>query len=313
MIFEPRAAAIIYNILRAYEEDKVFILPSNVCPIVPITFLKANKRFELIDISDESLCIDEEIVLTRLKQSPNKYAGVLFVRTFGTDDCFETFFKQIKDIQESFLVIDDRCLSIPNTDYIETYADVVLYSTGYSKVVDLGYGGIAQLKGNVNYKKYPNKYSEKSHSELINNYKFSIQDRSQYIYKDSNWLDNSISDRSFESHVELMQMEYNESIRIKKRINKIYSDNLPSNIQLKPNYQLWRFNITVPNNSNVIDVLFANNLFASTHYPSLNGIFCEGDAINTEKLHSTVINLFNDKHYSEEKAYMTVDIINQFV
>lgn len=313
MIFEPRASAILYNILKSNDTDKIYIIPSNVCPIVPITFLKADRKFELIDINDDTLCLDEEVVLKKLKYSPNKYAGVLFVRTYGTDKCFEPFFKRIKEISGKHLVIDDRCLSVPNYKYVDTYADVILYSTGYSKIVDLGYGGFAQIKETINYRKYQTIYSKDSHIELTNNYKQRIEARSPYIYKDSDWLDNSNIDRTFENHVLLIQEEQSKSTEIKKKINKIYSDNLPHNAQLDPDFQLWRFNIRVPNKNTILKYLFANDLFASSHFASLKGIFSEGVAANAEKLHSTVINLFNDKYYSEEKAYKTVEIINEHI
>jgi len=51
----PRASAILYHVLASREQKKPWLLPANICPIVPITFLKARVPFELVDISAETL------------------------------------------------------------------------------------------------------------------------------------------------------------------------------------------------------------------------------------------------------------------
>ncbi|MFF2091715.1 hypothetical protein [Paenibacillus sp. NPDC058174] len=313
MVTEPRASAIIYNILKGYTSNNTFLMPSNICPIVPITFFKAGKSFEFIDISNDTLCMDEEIIIQKLKRNPKNYAGVFFVRTFGVEESFEYLFKQIKEINDDFIIIDDRCLSTPSFQYVETQADVVLYSTGYSKVVDIGFGGFAQIKNNIKYDKSPLTYSEKSYGDIINSYKKSIESNSKYIYEDCDWLDNSNLNISYECYSSLIEKEFAASIHIKNEMNKIYSENLPKQIQLDSKFQSWRFNIRLSNRDSIINELFKHNLFASTHYASLKGIFSKGKAPNAERLHSSIINLFNDKYYNEEKAYRTVDIINRII
>ncbi|WP_419874596.1 hypothetical protein [Candidatus Pristimantibacillus sp. PTI5] len=313
MIIEPRAAAIIYNLLMSFSDDKIFLLPSNVCPIVPMTFFKAKRRIEFIDISNDTLCMDEEKVLAALKRNPDRYAGVFFVRTFGVNDSFETFFEQIKAIKEEFIIIDDRCLSVPALNEVKTYADATLYSSGYSKIVDIGFGGYAQIKGHIKYSKQYMGYSEEDHNYLIQNYKKSIDKNLFFHYTDSNWLNNDSVIVSSEEYFNLIEQEYTKSINIRSAINKIYSDNLPFDIQLDSRYQVWRFNIRVPNRDAIVEALFRNNLFASTHYASLNGIFAVGKAANAEKLHSSIINLFNNRDYTEEKAYKTVEVIKRYL
>ncbi|WP_028544004.1 hypothetical protein [Paenibacillus taiwanensis] len=312
MIFEPRASAIIYNLLNSYEGDKVFLVPANVCPIVLVTFLKAKKRFELIDISNQTLCMDEEVVLSKLKDNPNKYAGVFFVRTFGVSDSFEYFYEEIKRVNENFLIIDDQCLSAPQL-YKETNADVVLYSTGYAKIVDLGYGGLAQIKPNVRYNKSALSFDAQSHEHIIKEYKDSIANHSMFRYKDCDWLDNTQVVFSLEQYLTLIEQAYKTSIEAKKKLNKVYSENLPQCIQLDSKYQLWRFNILINNKEQILNDLFRSQLFASSHYASLSGIFSFGKAPNAEKLHSNILNLFNDQNYDEQKAYRTIDIINKYV
>ncbi|SMG46671.1 hypothetical protein [Paenibacillus aquistagni] len=314
MIFEPRASAVIYNLLNSYEGDKVFLVPANVCPIVLVTFLKAKKRFELIDISNQTLCMDEEDALRKLGNNPSKYAGVFFVRTFGVLGSFEHFYEEIKKINEDFLIVDDQCLSAPDPELSkDTIADVVLYSTGYAKIVDLSYGGLAQLKPNIRYNKNTLSFDEQSHDRIINEYKNSIANNSMFLYKDCDWLDNTHVGISLEHYLSSIEEAYKTSIETKNIINKIYSENLPQSIQLDSKYQLWRFNIRTSKKDEILDALFKNKLFASSHYASLKGIFSLGKAPNAEDLHANVINLFNDRNYDEERAYRTVEIINKFL
>ncbi len=51
----PRASAILYNLLVSQKQTKPWLLPANICPIVPITFMKADVPFEFVDISSETL------------------------------------------------------------------------------------------------------------------------------------------------------------------------------------------------------------------------------------------------------------------
>ena len=52
-VTSQRASAILYNYLSGNHFDKPFLLPANVCPVVPLSFMKAGVGFEFIDI-DES-------------------------------------------------------------------------------------------------------------------------------------------------------------------------------------------------------------------------------------------------------------------
>jgi hypothetical protein len=56
----PRASAILYNLLKSQDNTDPWLLPANICPIVPLTFFKAGVPFELVDISAENLHMDLE-------------------------------------------------------------------------------------------------------------------------------------------------------------------------------------------------------------------------------------------------------------
>jgi hypothetical protein len=140
ILFEQRAAKVLYKVLKRIPNKK-FLLPLNVCPIVPDTFKKSKKEFEFIDINLQTLCMDEKLILKAINNDKT-IDGILFVKTFGIDFNVQPLFKKIKKLNSSIFIVDDMCLSRPEFDYdIEnSYADMTLFSSGYSKYVDIGYG-----------------------------------------------------------------------------------------------------------------------------------------------------------------------------
>ena len=74
-VTSQRASAILYNYLSGNHFDKPFLLPANVCPVVPLSFMKAGVGFEFIDI-DESHAMSTEKCLTAIE------AGKKFGRGF---------------------------------------------------------------------------------------------------------------------------------------------------------------------------------------------------------------------------------------
>jgi len=311
IIYEKRASSIIYNFLRSIDNERALLIPANICPIVVVTFLKARRKFEFVDISNQTLCMDENIVLDKIRNAPNKYAGVLFVRTYGIMSSFEYFFKQIKETNDNLILIDDRCLTVPDFSRPNnTYADILLFSTGYSKFVDIGFGGFALAKDSLNYQKHAVDFNRDCLEKLISGIKFSISAKKKFHYEDSDWLDSLYPEIAFDEYRRMVSEKINESFKIKNALNKIYFQNLPKEVQLKPDYQIWRFNIMVPCKDLLIKDIFDNGLFASSHYSSLSGIFDDGFSEVSDNLHSKIINIFNDRYFSVDKAFKITEIIN---
>ena len=68
-----------------------------------------------------------------------------------------SFFNRLQLKYSDLLLFDDRCMARPEPDFnkIDSMgADVVIYSSGYGKYVDLGFGGFAHLIDSVNYWSY---------------------------------------------------------------------------------------------------------------------------------------------------------------
>jgi hypothetical protein len=77
----PRASAILYSILIADEEKRPWLLPANICPIVPITFLKARVPFQFVDISARTLHMDLDQAEASIKE--RKFGGLLYAHTYS--------------------------------------------------------------------------------------------------------------------------------------------------------------------------------------------------------------------------------------
>lgn len=314
IIYENRASAILFNTLLSHNDDRPYLVPANVCPIVCLTFMAAGKRFEFVDISSETLCMDEQKVCELLSRKGRRYAGVLYVRTYGVERTVEPFFQSLKKIDSELLIVDDRCLCVPDFDSCaEGGADLLLYSTGYAKYVDVGFGGFAHFNERVEYRRTEGSFSPGALSALTKEYKQAIQLRYRFSCASSDWLDRRLPELSFAEYKEKVLSEFYHAQRRKNQINGIYYDRIPDQIQFPSEYQNWRFNVRVRDKNVLLDKIFSHGLFASSHYASLAGIFSDGTAPTADKLHRQVINLFNDRRFSVEQAERVCDIVCDYV
>jgi len=270
LLFAPNASIILYNVLNTLDSNKIFLLPLNICTEVFDIFLNLKLSVEFIDISNETLCMDENLLYDKLKNS-DKYGGVLFVKSYGVEYNTEHIFKNIKDIDKNIFIIDDRCLSNPEFEYDinQSKADIVLYSTGYSKYIDIDFGGFGYVK---------------------EEYKFNF---------------NKVSQMKFSEYRDKVERKRAEVILHKNILNDIYQKGLPKDIRLEDKFNNWRFNILIDRKKEVLQDIFNNNLFASSHYKPLE----HGYESNAKILHNKVINLFNDFRFNVENAKKIVRII----
>lgn len=280
ILFEDRASTVLYEVLTNLTLSRKFLLPLNICPIVPDTFKKANIEFEFIDINLETLCMDEELVLERIKND-KEIGGVLFVKTFGIELNCEEFFKEIKFIDKNIFIINDMCPSIQEFDYDinNSYSDLTLFSSGYSKYIDIGYGGYGFIKNDS----FINIFKDKSNSSEFLEYKNNIL-----------------------TQIPIMKKH-------KEKLNSIYMNNLPKEIHLGEKFNNWRFSILLKNKEKILEEIFKiDGLFASSHYPQIDYDYVKNPTKNSnaKKIHDNIINLFNDFRFNTEKAYQVVDIIN---
>ncbi len=302
----PRASAILYNLLVSQKQAKPWLLPANICPIVPITFMKAKTPFEFVDISPENFHIDLNQTEARIKK--RGVGGLLYAHTYGEESTPEEFFVRVKSLNPELLIVDDRCLCIPKFES-NSSADVVLFSTGYAKAVELNLGGYVLLREGVEYEPVQLKFDPAHHEEIERSYKAAVQNRTRFDYRDTDWLQTDSEIPDWKIYRRMIEVGLEVSLLQRRMLNAIYASGLPAEIQLPPQYQFWRFNIRVMNGQEVMKLIFDSGLFASSHYASLAGIMSDGSAPAAELLASEVINLFNDQRFTAEMAERVCEII----
>jgi hypothetical protein len=306
-----RASVILFNLLSLRQDRRPFLLPANICPIVPAVFQKVGFSFEFVDISKEDYCIDRELVSELVRS--HRYGGVLLVRTYGYYRNLSSFFRELRNTDEDILIVDDRCLCEPSFESPMEAAGVVLYSTGPMKYADLGFGGYAFIEEHVPYRHHSLSYSQTALQCLEENYKRSIDRGERFAYTDDDWLDGRDPAFPLAEYRDAVISEISRSRSRKTRINNYYRSVLPPEILLGEQWNNWRFCIRVKDKARLLKNIFSNGLFASSHYASLAGIFGPGDAPVTGRLHESVINLFNDRHISMNQVEELTFLVNKHV
>lgn len=311
-ILAARAATILYELLVRRNDQRRFLLPANICPIVPITFFKAGVPIEFVDIRGDTLNMDMGEAEARLLQWPRDYGGVLYAHTYGDPSTPDESLSGLKKRFPELLLIDDRCLCVPDLEPREdSAADVILYSTGYAKIVDIGFGGYAFMKDEVPYASRPMPFRQDDLVALEADYRACIEAGRPYRYKDSDWLQTETDLPGWADYRQQVQAGLTTSLGHRQEINAVYNSRIPSQAQLPQQFQLWRFNTRVPDKRRVQEAIFGAGLFASSHYASLDGIMGAGGGSNASQLAGQVINLFNDHHYTLEMAEKTADIVRR--
>ena len=265
-----RATKLLYNFLKVNNISGNVLLPANICPDVVKTLHYAGMTTTFIDLQLETLCINQEAVLAAAKDA----SMLLFVHTYGSEHDFYAFFEQVREQNPNIIIVDDKCLCLPDLEVKDSAADLVLYSTGEKKMVNLGGGAIGYLADKWEYDEV-----EVEESDLLSNELWLLDPKQLYMKMDA-------------------------IIAHKEKLNTIYRAMLPEAIQLPDAYQHWRFNILVPNKQQILDALAAEDIPAESVYPALDGA-----CVVANNLHALAINLFNDKRQTQEQAIRACEII----
>lgn len=284
------------------------MLPANICPIVPITFLKARVPFKFVDISARTLHMDLEQAEALIRK--RTLGGLLYAHTYGESSTPNEFFESIKNFSPDLLIVDDRCLCVPRLDAdAANKADIQLHSTGYAKIVDLNFGGYAFMSDAVSYQPASLSFNPQHHEEIEKSYKRAISQQVKFTYQDSDWLDTESTVLAWDAYQQQIEINLAKSLEQRTQLNRVYANMLPVEIQLPGEFQTWRFNIHVKNKQHILDKIFAAGLFASSHYASLANIMDDDQAPHAETLAKNVINLFNDHHFTLDQAEQVCKII----
>lgn len=313
-IYNTRASAILFSFLLKNKGDGMWMIPVNVCHLLPACFIKADCPFEIIDVNNRTLTIDQDIVLQKLIKNPNKYSGILTVRNYGEEKGQISFFSKIKKQAPHLKIIDDACLGYPDfNNQLPKEVNLELYSTGYSKAIDIGYGGFGKIHANDSLENITDfNFDEKSLIEM-NQYYINVINNSTHINNEcfkSNWLNSELID------VKLYKEEVNAFIpkakSHKAKLNEIYDDLLLPKFKEKRLSVHWRYNLRLANPNFVLDKIIQEGLFASRHYYPLNKVFTNTFCPEWETAYNFMLNLFNDFRFNEEKARECCKIINHY-
>jgi hypothetical protein len=274
--------------------------------------MAAGVPFELIDISPGSLVIDSSAVLDRVRKAAGRYGGLIVVRPYGMLTSEEALFREFKALAPAAIVVDDRCLCSPSFEVDPGgAADIVLYSTGHAKAVDIGWGGYGVLAEGCEYSSDCAPFDPADLASLTKAYKDALASGTRFEYAAGKWLDARTPPMEWSQYRE--EVERGRTLTRKHRLllNDIYRERIPAELQYPDAYQQWRFNVHVANASDVLAALFAGGLFASRHYKPLTSSFGGGDAPIAEGVYRHVVNLFNDRYFSVDQANRAADIVRQ--
>jgi len=311
-VFERRASTVLYRYLRGVERPGIWLIPANVCPIVPAIFFKAGKPFEFVDIAADTLCVDTVEILARIARDPSCYAGVLFVHTYGYNGNFESFFCQLKSHDNRLQIVDDRCLCRPKFDRAGSVAELELYSSGYSKFVDLDWGGWGHLRDGVGYVAEGLEFEPDAHDELVESFNATVKERRQFTFLTTCWLDARPPEVSFDQFRTSIESQLPIVAHHREQLNAIYSAYLAS-WALPAEFQDWRFTIRCANQMDLLARIFAAGHFASGHYASLVPMFGLGTSSNAAQLGLGVVNLFNDLRYTIARATELAESVSRYL
>jgi hypothetical protein len=275
IVLDERAARILDRLSRSLGDDRPFLLPANICPIVPETLAAAGRRLRFVDIARDAWCMDRERCLDLLERDPDGFAGIVFVRAYGVEGDEASFFSAVRHAAPHTLIIDDKCLCRPDCDArsLSAGADITLFSTGYAKHVDLGGGGFAYL---TTERTLP-----------------AMRPVAEDVWAEYRSRTVTALERA-DAH--------------KAVLNEGYAAGLPAETQLPDRFQRWRFNILVPRSEELIASLFGAGLFASRHYQPVTGRFSDERFPASEWLHDRIVNLFNDRYFTRDQARRTIGI-----
>ena len=306
-----RASAVLFHFLRKGKFEKPFLLPANVCPVVPLSFMKAGVDFEFVDI-DDTHAMSKGLSMEKFKSG--KYSGLLFVHAYGRQFDNSSFYEDIKQYNPNFCIIDDQCLCLPElTGKLPKNTDLVLYSTGYAKYVELSFGGYCVTKlGGASFGEY--EYSEEDETKQQIYIKECLRREMTYDWPiDYPWLDCSQLQMTQEQYFEVIRKKLPVISEQKERINKIYREQLPKSIQWGEEYENWRFMVSLENRDEVLKAIFEKDLFAGTNFPSVSWMFKQQHSVYAEEEANHILNLFNDHRVNEEFAHRICKVINEIL
>jgi hypothetical protein len=183
---------------------------------------------------------------------------------------------------------------------------MTLYSTGYAKRVDLGFGGFAWVSHDWTDVSPDETYSGDAYERAVNFFRDPYPANHALASIPHEWLISGEVDVN--EYVEQIKTNMHERVTHEKDLREIYLNLIPSELHLGCEFE-WRFNLQIQNPSEVLDALLSNNLFASSHFGSVAFPISGSRAPNAERAAQHMVNLFTDHRYSPSMAERSAQIV----
>jgi len=288
-----RAATAIYLVLSELKQKNKYVLvPANICYAAVFPIISAGLIPLFCDVDKYS----GNITISSVKEALNSdVVAAIIPHMYGNP------IQDIKELHSIFLennvIMIEDCASLMTNEMTSstpgTVGDYVLYSTGYSKTVDLGFGGIlysktyslSNMEQDLSELPLFNDKFEKETSLFSKIYRLLRNQRHESnLSKDFyGCLNNSFKDnflyRIDKSKQDLILEKVKEldDVISSRRYKYLYYKN-----KLQDKYDIyfytdsavpWRFNILVKNRDDFVKYCLENELPISDWYPCVTPVF----------------------------------------
>lgn len=315
---EQRASTVLFKFLISNCKGYHFLIPANVCPVVALVLIKADVEFSFIDIDSDTHSGNESEYLSFLSSHNDKNIGLIYVNSYGCKHETAAFYQKIRQINSRVIIIEDNCLCIPvlnREDPVEN-VDLELFSTGYSKYVQLqNEGGYGIIRNELSYLDYKSDFNKNGYCEQQHQIVELQKTGGLFVYSENGWLPTNTclsNHYTLKSYFDDINQQIALSESHKHEINALYDEFIPDTIKMGKEYSLWRYNLLLPTKEtrdSIIDALFAEGLYCSAHYKSIASLFQNKFCKIAEDESNRIINLFNEIKYSKEMAIKTAKIV----
>lgn len=308
-----RASTVLYEFLKGTSSTKeIYLLPANICPVVPAVFCKLDIPFKLMDISLSTYCIDWEECLKQARDNLDNKYNLLYVHSYGyLDPNFNDRLKHWKKEFPDSIVIDDRCLIEPSLVKHNQLSDMELYSTGYSKLLEIGHTGWGVYNNKPDELGWNPNYNDLQHDDLIKSFHHSLETKERVAFDfASEWLDQRKSEMHCCDILKEIEGGLIKSLNHRLKLNEIYMEHLKE-WAIPSCYNRWRFNIFSPSSKKLLQVIFNEGHFASRHYQPVTIMFGQKETPNASFVGNQIVNLFNDYRYDELQAEELAKLIQK--
>jgi len=337
MLYTGRGSSALYAILNSITVTKrKILLPVNICEIVIPVIKMAGFIPVFYDVNPATGNSDFENIKA-------KYTGdeavLLAVHNFGAVLEIDLISDWAKE--QGIFLIEDVCNALGATCKnlpLGNWGDAAIYSFGYTKIVDLGFGGGLTVRESGLRQKVKELISSfDPYSDLHKEADHEFQSKLRILRKDPGNQKPEIYRPLYEDYAKFLIYRLDEqSVNLIKDAlvdldtillsrhqkammyrNGISSSKI-SHIQEVPGQIFWRYNILVEPESRdeLLKLLIDNTIWASKWYPPVNQLFFEenesGGYPGAEQFSKRVINLFVDERFSMEEVKRAISLINQF-